>query len=44
MLVLIERGGSSNFLRNAALITFIVSAVPFGLLLAFKIRLRSARR
>lgn len=44
MLVLNERGGSSNFLRNAGLITFIVSAVPLGLLLAFKVRLRSPRR
>jgi hypothetical protein len=43
MLVLIESGGSSNLLRNAAMITLIVSAVPLGLLLAFRIRLRSAR-
>jgi hypothetical protein len=28
LFVLIERGGSSNVLRNAAMITFIVSAVP----------------
>jgi hypothetical protein len=44
MLVLVERGGGSNFLCNAAPITFIVSAGSLHLLLAFKIRLRSARR
>jgi hypothetical protein len=44
MLVLIERGGSSNFLRNAAIVTFMVSAVPSGLLLAFKIRQCAGRR
>jgi len=44
MRVLIERGGGSSFLRNAAFMTFIVSAVPLSLLLAFKIRLRCARR
>jgi len=44
MRVLIERGDSSHFLRNAALFAFIVSGVPLGLLLAIKIRLRSAHR
>jgi len=44
MLVLIERGGSSHFLSNSAIIAFIVSAVPLGLLLAFKYRLRYPRR
>jgi hypothetical protein len=40
MLVLIERGGSSNFARNASIVTFIVSAVPLGLFVALRIRLR----
>jgi hypothetical protein len=43
MLVLIENGGNSNILRNAAMIKLIVSAVPLGLLLALRIRLRYAR-
>ena len=35
---LTARGGSSNLVRNAAIITFIVSAVPLGFLLAFRLR------
>jgi len=40
MLILVERGDSSTFLRNAAIITFMATAGVLGSLLARRFPLR----
>jgi hypothetical protein len=44
LLVLIVRGGSSTFLRDAALITFPAGAAVLGSLLARRFQLRRSLR